>query len=231
MMDRISRLTLLAGGIAALQLGAAPARAEQPSRPGTTTNRTETTGRDTTGNTRTDSTDRSAGSNQQGSSMNSDSRAMESADTDMSDADIVRKLHAINVHEIEMGRLAESNGTKDVKDYGRKLVSDHQDADKKLQDVAKKLGVDMTSAASEAPPMRAEELKTTTGRDFDRHFLITMIKAHDDAVLFITTQAFAHPAAKEVRDYAKKEMGKFDDHRKKAIDILEKEADKSPPRS
>src|SRR5689334_18102792 len=47
-------------------------------------------------------------------------------------------LHHVNEMEIEMGKLAQQKGvTQDVKDFGQKMVTDHQQADQQLMAYAK----------------------------------------------------------------------------------------------
>src|SRR5262245_33402966 len=48
------------------------------------------------------------------------------------DTKIVAHLHHVNKMEIDMGKLAEKNGTPTVKSYAMTLVTDHQSNDKDL---------------------------------------------------------------------------------------------------
>ena len=63
-----------------------------------------------------------------------------------------QKIRMINATEIAAGRLAQEKGTSDeVKDFGRKLVEDHQTADKKLVEFANKHNIMLTGGSSERP--------------------------------------------------------------------------------
>lgn len=102
---------------------------------------------------------------------------------------IVSHLHAVNLMEIQMGKLAQTNGTAPVKKYGKELVTDHMTADKDLTAFAKKRGLaaipaekaDTDIAKSELKKMMDEmaNLKKLKGADFDREYLRMMVDGHD----------------------------------------------------
>jgi putative membrane protein len=55
---------------------------------------------------------------------------------------VLRQMHRTNLEEIQVGQLAQRNGSSaKVKDFGARLVRDHQAADKKVLSVAKQLGI------------------------------------------------------------------------------------------
>jgi putative membrane protein len=179
-------------------------------------------------------------SNDKAAAMEKISEAVDSIDRtldrDMTDSELARKIHAINLEEIEIGRLAATTATnKDVRSFADKLAKDHQDADKKLTDTAKKMGIDLTSDMDTDQKMKlgtkVDELRKLSGIDFDRHFLIAMQKGHSEAILLLSAQAYVHPIGKDLRDYIKKSFPVLNDHRKRSLDLLEKIRDKSPPTS
>lgn len=103
-----------------------------------------------------------------------------------STAEVLGKLHRSDQHEIEMGKEAEKNGnTKAVKDYGKMLVKDHSDADKKVTALAKKEKIDLTA---NTPPMKTEMATIPPGPEFDKKFAQAMLDDHKKDVAE-TTQA------------------------------------------
>jgi putative membrane protein len=55
---------------------------------------------------------------------------------------VLRQMHRTNLEEIQVGQLAQRNGSSaKVKDFGARLVRDHQAADKKVLSVAKQVGI------------------------------------------------------------------------------------------
>jgi putative membrane protein len=248
-MLRVSRIAVLLGGLAAIPLAATSARADDPYKPSTGTSdrdkaRTGQTGQTGESGTVQGTIDTSRDRDRTATGYNKDMTKSEDdrarfLDRDITDSELANKIHAVNQHEIDMAKMAISQAmNKDVKDFANRLLKDHQDADKKLVDVTKKMGIDLRTPAEamdaeHQSKMQAkiDELRSKTGLDFDRHFLIAMQKGHDDAILVFTAQAFGHPVGKDLRDYVKKSLGTLNDHRKKSIDLLEKLADKAMPAS
>ena len=94
-------------------------------------------------------------------------------------AAVLGKLHHSNQMEIEMGKLAQDKGqSKDVKSFGKTLVTDHTAADKKVAALAKQEKVDLTAAM---PPMKNDQmapLKAAVGAEFDKAFASAMLEDH-----------------------------------------------------
>lgn len=102
---------------------------------------------------------------------------------------IVAHLHHVNLMEIQLGKLAQTNGTAAVKKYGKELVTDHTTADKDLAAFAKKRGLTtLPDEKAESDIARSEmkkqmdemaNLKKLKGADFDREYLRMMVDGHD----------------------------------------------------
>jgi len=102
------------------------------------------------------------------------------------DMQIVAHLHAVDQLEIEMGKLAQQNGTAQVKTFGQMLVKDHTALDNKVMAFAKKhkltpIPADASQSPAEKTDMDTQlgELKTLKGSAFDQKLLPMMEKAHD----------------------------------------------------
>jgi putative membrane protein len=106
-------------------------------------------------------------------------------------ATVLGKLHHSNQMEIEMGKLAQEKGqAKEVKSFGKMLVTDHTAADKKVMTLAKQEKIDLMAAM---PPMKDDkmvQLKTAMGAEFDKAFARAMLEDHSKDV----------DEAKEARD-------------------------------
>ena len=104
------------------------------------------------------------------------------------DTKIVAHLHHVNQMEIDMGKLAEKNGTPTVKSYAMTLVSDHQSNDKDLTAFAKKHRVAMIPAdkpEAEADRQDAKDmttkvahLKALKGAEFDKAYVDNEVTYH-----------------------------------------------------
>jgi len=111
----------------------------------------------------TAATDNSAGQNSQNSS---------SAKLSDSEKQLLQKVAAADKAEIEMGQLAQSNGSSDnVKQLGQKLVDDHTQNNQQLQQIAQQKGVqleDQEKPDEQAAKAKFEKMK---GAQFDKVFL------------------------------------------------------------
>ena len=108
------------------------------------------------------------------------------------DLKIVAHMNHVNMMEIDMGKLAQRQGSASVKKYGATLVKDHTAAGKQLKALAKKKGI--TAIPEDVPAIDAEKtehdnamaamtrIKALKGAEFDREFLTMMIADHDKEV-------------------------------------------------
>lgn len=121
----------------------------------------------------------------------------DTAKLESDDLKIVAHFNHVNMMEIDMGKLAQKQGTAKVKKYGAMLVKDHTAANKQVKAFAKKNGV--AKIPDEVPATEAEKtahdetmaamtkMKTLKGAEFDREFLTMAIAEHDKAVARIDT--------------------------------------------
>lgn len=108
------------------------------------------------------------------------------------DVKVVAHLKHVNDMEIDMGKLAKTNGTASVKAYGATLVKDHTANNTKLTALAKKKGI--TSIPADEPMTEDQKkdhqmmmdgmakLRTLKGAEFDRELISMAIEAHDKTI-------------------------------------------------
>jgi putative membrane protein len=88
-------------------------------------------------------------------------------------AEVLNKLHHSNQMEIAAGKLAQEKGqSKDVKSFGKILVTDHSAADKKVMALAKDEKIDLPADVP-MPPDKMDKMKAASGAEFDRMFVGT----------------------------------------------------------
>jgi putative membrane protein len=158
----------------------------------------------------------------------------------LTDDKVLRKLHRVNMEEVQAGQLAQQKGaSKDVKDYGAMLVRDHQKADQDVKAVASKLNIDVDAkkmdaekqmkadadhaehqAKREAKQHKMDELQKLTGRDFDRAFAQMMVNGHREAIELVKTAR--NDVKPEVRSLLDKLLPDLQRHEDKANEILNK---------
>jgi putative membrane protein len=99
-------------------------------------------------------------------------------------ADFMVEAAGINLEEIELGKLAEKQGTAaDVKELGRMMVEQHTNAYEDLKKLADTKSVIIpstpTEEAIEVYKKLAEEKK---GKDFDKKYCSMMVAGHENAI-------------------------------------------------
>jgi putative membrane protein len=99
---------------------------------------------------------------------------------DMTAKDVLNDLHEANQTEIHMGQLAEQKGaSEDARNYGKTLVTDHEDSDKQVVNLAAKQGITLkTASPGVTDKMEMAKLESLAGSDFDKTFAKHMIDDH-----------------------------------------------------
>lgn len=113
-------------------------------------------------------------------------------DPRLDDATIVAIFDAANTADIETGSLAAERGhSKEVRDYGAMLVTDHKAVRQLGRDLAEKLGVTPTPPADDASAKAHAEatasLRAKRGVEFDRAFLRHEVAFHKAVIDAIKT--------------------------------------------
>jgi len=150
------------------------------------------------------------------------------------DLDVVTKVHQANQKEIEMAQMAlDKAESAQVKAYARKLLNDHQGADKKLMAYVEKKNLDrskveQTATGTAAATPKADEdaharLLSATGADFDRQFVNMMLDEHDKAIDLVKS-AKDSVTDKQLRTYLAGVLPKLEQHRKMARELAEKQS-------
>jgi putative membrane protein len=113
--------------------------------------------------------------------------------------------------EIMLGNLAADRARDPaVRDYGRKLASDHSQARREVLDVGRRFGIRPTrEVAPEARDAR-DRLTGLRGRDFDREFVRYMVDDHRKDIGDFRDEAREHHGA--VSDLASRQLPTLREH-------------------
>jgi putative membrane protein len=88
-----------------------------------------------------------------------------------------------NLAEVQVGHLAQQKGaSQGVKDFGAMLVKDHSAANDKAQQAAAAVGVTAPSQHDMKQKAVYQELSALSGKEFDRHFIQSMVKDHQEDI-------------------------------------------------
>lgn len=132
------------------------------------------------------------------------------------DRKVLEDLHASNLQEIAMGRLAQEKAqSADVKSYGEMLVTDHTDADAKVRDVAEKHGV---TFAPEGKQSRVERLRKKSGTDFDQAFIKDAVDDHRKDIKDLDS-AQKDVQSQDVRDLVGNLLPTLQKHEDRAVEL------------
>jgi putative membrane protein len=83
------------------------------------------------------------------------------------------------VAEVKLGELAQQKASvAGVRDFGRRMVDDHQAADANLKQVADKLGVALPNALDTQDQATYDRLAKLNGAEFDRAYMQDMVADH-----------------------------------------------------
>ncbi|HTO98722.1 MAG TPA: DUF4142 domain-containing protein [Myxococcales bacterium] len=103
---------------------------------------------------------------------------------------MLQKLHMANQEEIAMAKMAEQNGTDRIKSYAETILHDHQDADQKVKDLAKKKNVTLSDTArnpqmQEKMESAKEHMQSLKGQQFDKAFASKMAMGHHHVISMV----------------------------------------------
>jgi putative membrane protein len=122
-------------------------------------------------------------------------------DKPFTDAEFVKKAASSGMHEVELGKLASSQGKSDeVKKFGQKMVDDHMKANEELKAAAKKASMEVPAKMEEEHQKHVEMLKGMKGDEFDRAYMKHMVESHGKSVALFTQ------ASKEAKDAGLKDF-------------------------
>jgi putative membrane protein len=137
-----------------------------------------------------------------------------------SDQSFARAAAQGNLAEIDAGRLASQRArSNDVRDYGRMLMRDHRDANRKLERVADRIDVNLPERPSADQRAAYARLAHMSGRVFDRMFLRQMVMDHRTVISMFREQA--RERRSETARFAREMLPKLQSHLERARSLLD----------
>lgn len=114
--------------------------------------------------------------------------------------------------EVQLGRLAEQRASDaSVRDFGRRMVQQHSQANQELMQIASRLGVSPPTTLSPAAQAVQSQLQQLSGSSFDRQYLEQQYADHS---VQLTMFRFAadNAANPELRSFAQKNAPVVEQH-------------------
>jgi len=138
------------------------------------------------------------------------------------DQDFSYKACAAGLAEVNLGRIAAKHASdKKVKEFGQKMVDDHEKANKELIDLANKKNLKLASRMDAEHDKLSDKLAKVSGSDFDREYMAGQVKDHEEAVALFEKQA-KDGKDKDLKGWADKKLPTLRDHLKMAKEINDK---------
>lgn len=138
------------------------------------------------------------------------------------DSEFLVEAAAINMKEIELGKLVENNTeNQGLKSYAQMLVEEHTKANEKLKAMAKEMNISLPMDLTEDGKDAYEKLKEESGEEFNKEYVNMMIKGHEEAIDEME-EAVEEANSEKVRAWATDMLPKLREHLAKAKDFKEK---------
>jgi putative membrane protein len=145
-----------------------------------------------------------------------------------SDAQIAHIVVTANQVDIDAGKLAESKGSsKDVKDFGKMMVTDHSGVNKQAKALATKLKVrpednPTSQSLKQGGQANVKTLKGLKGSEFDKAYIDHEVAYHQSVLDAVDKTLIPSAQNAELKDLLVKTRPAFVAHLEKAKDIQSK---------
>ena len=97
----------------------------------------------------------------------------------MSDAEFARSAAEANLAEVKLGNLAQQQGTtQTIKDFGKRMVTDHSNAEDNLKSAAASSKIDLPTTLDAKDQAVYDRLAKLSGEAFDRAYALDMVRDH-----------------------------------------------------
>jgi putative membrane protein len=124
-----------------------------------------------------------------------------------------------NLAEVEMGKLAQQNAaSQQAKDFGARLVADHDKAYQELERATGAFGVMLPTQIDAEHQKHSEMLKAKQGAEFDASFAKHMVEGHQKVIAVFKTEAKSGTAP-ELKAYATSTLPTLEEHLKLAQNL------------
>lgn len=99
------------------------------------------------------------------------------------DSEHLVEVAALNLTEIKLGELAQSKAvSKEVKDFGKMMVEDHNKASAELKSLAEQKQITLPAALTEEGEEAYKKFTDESATDFDKKYVDKMVDAHKTAI-------------------------------------------------
>ncbi len=148
-------------------------------------------------------------------------------DSKEKDAEFVADLAEINLHQIELAKLAQKNGSNnEIKKMGKKMEEMHSKSLAELKKIAKAKSITIPDSLSNDGDRNNQQITNKTGADFDRSFCQRITEENKTAIKKCET-ASTEAADIEIKNWATKSLTELRTHLDQAMTCEEKYSEHS----
>ena len=134
-----------------------------------------------------------------------------------------------NRMEVELGQVASRRSENArVKEFGQRMVDDHEQANQQLMSLARAQQVDVQAGMTEKHQKHVQHLSALQGREFDEAYMKMMVTDHQEVIRNYEEQSRTAQNA-ELRKYAEKTLPTLREHLRMAEEI-QRELSSGTPR-
>lgn len=97
----------------------------------------------------------------------------------LKDKAFLKKTANCGMMEVQAGQLAQEKAqSQEVKDFGKRMVTDHGKANEELKALAQKKGQTLPAEMGKKYKSMTDKLANTSGAEFDKKYMEMMVKDH-----------------------------------------------------
>ena len=138
------------------------------------------------------------------------------------DKDFMMKAAEGGIAEVMMSQMALSKSSNDeVKNFSQRMIDDHTKANNELKDLASKKGVTLPTAPNAKQRSEQDRLNKMSGADFDREYMRTQVKAHNETVALFDKETRSGKD-QETKSWADQTLPTLREHQRMANDLSSK---------
>ena len=153
---------------------------------------------------------------QEPAAVNSNSQA-----APISDTRFARHAAEGGMAEVKMGELANARGQSiSVKDFGRRMVNDHNAAGNELSSIAAREKVSLPGDLTKRDQAAYDQLSKLSGPAFDRAYARMMVRDHEKDISEFETEA-SSGRDENIKGFAQKTLPTLEEHLKLAREMLQ----------
>lgn len=116
-----------------------------------------------------------------------------------------------NLAEVQMGKLGEEKGTTaDIRDFGKRLVTDHSAANDKAKAAAQQAGITPPTEPTKKQTEMYQSLSKLSGSKFDKRYIEDMVKDHKKDIA--EYKRAAKSGSGPIADYAQNALPTLQEH-------------------